>query len=35
MGKNGYDRRHPLLTLRYLVGNALERAGRRMQAVWR
>ena len=35
MGKNGYDRRHPLLTLRYLVSNALERAGRRMQAVWR
>jgi hypothetical protein len=35
MGKNGYDRRHPLLTLRYLVGNALERAGRRLQAVWR
>jgi hypothetical protein len=35
MGKNGYDRRHPLLTLRYLVSNALGRAGRRMQAVWR
>jgi hypothetical protein len=24
-----------LLTLRYLVSNALGRAGRRMQAVWR
>jgi len=35
MGKNGYDRRHPLLTLRYLVANALARAGRRMQAVLR
>jgi hypothetical protein len=35
MGKNGYDRRHPLLTLRYLAANVLERAGRRMQAVWR
>jgi hypothetical protein len=35
MGKNGYDRRHPLLTLRYLVSSVLERAGRRMQAVWR
>jgi UDP-MurNAc hydroxylase len=35
MGKNGYDRRHPLLTLRYLVGNALQQAGQRMQAAWR
>jgi UDP-MurNAc hydroxylase len=35
MGKNGYDRRHPLLTLRYLVSNALEQAGQRLQAVWR
>jgi hypothetical protein len=32
MGKNGYDRRHPLLTLRYLVGKAFGQAGRRMQA---
>jgi hypothetical protein len=35
MSKNGHDRRHPLLTLRYLASNALERAGRRIQAVWR
>lgn len=32
MGKNGYDRRHPLLTLRYLAGKVLGQAGRRMTA---
>jgi hypothetical protein len=32
MGKNGYDRRHPLMTLRYLVGKAFGQAGRRMPA---
>jgi glyoxylase-like metal-dependent hydrolase (beta-lactamase superfamily II) len=32
MGKNGFDRRHPLLTLRYLVGKAFGQVGRRMPA---
>jgi hypothetical protein len=32
MGKNGYDRRHPLLTLRYLAAKVIGQAGRRMPA---
>jgi hypothetical protein len=35
MGKNGYDRRYPLVTLRYLVNNVLTRMGRQLQAVLR
>jgi hypothetical protein len=30
MGKNGYDRRHPLLTLRYLAGKVFGQVGRRV-----
>lgn len=32
MGKNGYDRKHPLVMARYLVRNAIARAGRQLQA---
>ena len=32
MGKNGYDRKHPLVMAGYLVRNALGRAGRLLQA---
>jgi UDP-MurNAc hydroxylase len=35
MGRNGYDRRHPLVTGRYLVRNALARAARQLQAALR
>jgi UDP-MurNAc hydroxylase len=32
MAKNGYDRKHPLVMARYLVRNAVARAGRQLQA---
>ena len=32
MAKNGYDRKHPLVMARYLVRNAIARAGRELQA---
>jgi UDP-MurNAc hydroxylase len=35
MSKNGYDRKHPLVMARYLVRNALARAGRQLQAKFR
>ncbi|MGZ5201432.1 MAG: MBL fold metallo-hydrolase [Telluria sp.] len=35
MSKNGYDRKHPLVMARYLVRNALARAGRSLQARFR
>lgn len=35
MASNGFDRRHPLVTVRYLLRNVASRAGRRIQAVLR
>jgi hypothetical protein len=35
MAKNGYDRRNPLVTLRYLAANVLARMSRQLQAVLR
>ncbi|GAB3426997.1 MBL fold metallo-hydrolase [Massilia solisilvae] len=35
MAKNGYDRRRPLHTVRYLARNALARAGRQLQTALR
>ena len=35
MGKNGYDRRHPMLTLRYLAAKAVAQSGRGPQTVSR
>jgi UDP-MurNAc hydroxylase len=35
MAKNGLDRRHPLVTLRYLATNVLARMNRQVQAVLR
>jgi hypothetical protein len=33
MAKNGYDRRHPFVTLRYLARNAMARATRQLQSM--
>jgi UDP-MurNAc hydroxylase len=35
MAKNGYDKRHPLVTLRYLMRNIFARSGRQLQAALR